>query len=211
MEKVEVTLWDLALLGGWAMVPLALFLIFAIYIFFERYFLLRRYNQDPTFFMNQIREYIRRGDVKGAEMLCVSTATPFARMVAKGISRLGNSLQDITTAIQNEGNLEILKLEKNLSYLATVAGTAPMVGFLGTVSGLIQAFMKIAHLQGNVNPSVLAGGIYEAMVTTAAGLIVGIPAYIAYNILSTMLQNLVLKMEATAIAFIDLLQEPVQK
>jgi biopolymer transport protein ExbB len=140
----------------------------------------------------------------------MATATPFARMVGKGISRLGSPLPDIAAAIQNQGNLEILQLEKNIPYLATISALSPMLGFLGTVTGLIQAFMKIAHLQGNVNPAVLADGIYEAMITTAAGLIVAIPMHFAYNVLVNRIQSFILKMEAVSMGFLDVLQEPVR-
>jgi biopolymer transport protein ExbB len=131
-------------------------------------------------------------------------------MIGKGISRLGSPLPDISAAIQNQGNIELLQLEKNISYLATVAALAPMVGFLGTVTGLIQAFMKIAHLQGNVNPAALADGIYEAMITTAAGLIIAIPMNFAYNLLVNRIQSFILRMEATSTAFLDVLQEPIR-
>lgn len=207
----EVTLWDLALLGGWAMIPLLLLLALAIYIFIERYQIIRKANADPTPLMNKVKDLVRRGEVKEALLYCESVNSPFARILAKGLSRLGSPLQDIASAIENEAKLELNRLESSLAYLATVSGAAPMVGFLGTVTGMIKAFMKIAQFQGNVDPTVLADGIYQAMITTAAGLIVGIPAYIGYNVLVNMINNVVHKMEVTSTEFIDLLQEPVRQ
>lgn len=192
------------------MVPIILLAAIGLYIFLERYLLIAKYDKDPSAFMEQVKSAIRQGDVRKAEALCMATATPFARMVGKGISRLGSPLPDIAAAVQNQGNLEILQLEKNIPYLATISALSPMLGFLGTVTGLIQAFMKIAHLQGNVNPAVLADGIYEAMITTAAGLIVAIPMHFAYNVLVNRIQSFILKMEAVSMAFLDVLQEPVR-
>jgi len=206
----EVTLWDLVLLGGWAMIPLVLLFAIAIYIFIERYQVIRKANADPTPLMNRVKELVRRGEVKEALLYCESVNSPFARILAKGLSRLGSPLQDIASAIENEAKLELNRLESSLAYLATVAGAAPMVGFLGTVTGMIQAFMKISQFQGNVDPTVLADGIYQAMITTAAGLIVSIPAYLGYNILANMISNVIHKMEVTSTEFIDLLQEPVR-
>lgn len=192
------------------MVPIILLAAIGLYIFLERYLLIAKYDKDPSAFMEQVKSAIRQGDVRKAEALCMATATPFARMVGKGISRLGSPLPDIAAAVQNQGNLEILQLEKNIPYLATISALSPMLGFLGTVTGLIQAFMKIAHLQGNVNPAVLADGIYEAMITTAAGLIVAIPMHFAYNVLVNRIQSFILKMEAVSMSFLDVLQEPVR-
>ncbi len=209
-KPVELTLLDFLFMGGWSMVILVALAAVGLYIFLERYLLIAKYDKDPTPFMEQVKAAIRQGDVRRAEALCVATPTPFARMVGKGISRLGSPLPDITAAVQNQGNLEILQLEKNIPYLATIAALSPMVGFLGTVTGMIQAFMKIAQLQGNVNPSALADGIYEAMITTAAGLIVAIPMHFAYNILVNRVQSFILKMEVASMSFLDVLQEPVR-
>lgn len=209
-QKVELTLLDFARMGGWAMIILIVLAAVGVYIFIERYLLLVKYDKDPTSFIEQIKAALRQGDVARAEAICAAQATPFARMIGKGISRLGSPLPDITAAIQNQGNIELLQLEKNISYPATVAALAPMVGFLGTVTGLIQAFMKIAHLQGNVNPATLADGIYEAMITTAAGLIIAIPMNFAYNVLVNRIQSFILRMEATSTAFLDVLQEPIR-
>ncbi|MCX8112865.1 MAG: MotA/TolQ/ExbB proton channel family protein [Bacteroidia bacterium] len=209
-KPVELTLLDFIIMGGWAMVVLIVMAAIGLYIFLERYLLIAKYDKDPRDFMEQVKAAIRQGDVRRAEALCTASQTPFARMLSKGISRLGSPLPDITAAVQNQGNLEILQLEKNIPYLATIAALSPMVGFLGTVTGLIQAFMKISQLQGNVNPAALADGIYEAMITTAAGLIVAIPLQFAYNMLVNRIQGFILKMEAASTAFIDVLQEPVR-
>lgn len=209
-KPVQLSLLDFIVMGGWAMVILIVMAAIGLYIFLERYLLVVKYDKDPRDFMEQVKAAIRQGDVRRAEALCAASPTPFARMVGKGISRLGSPLPDITAAVQNQGNLEILQLEKNIPYLATIAALAPMVGFLGTVTGLIQAFMKISQLQGNVNPAALADGIYEAMITTAAGLIVAIPMQFAYNVLVNRIQSFILKMEAASTAFLDVLQEPIR-
>lgn len=209
-KPVELTLLDFIRMGGWPMVLLILLAAIGLYIFLERYLLLAKYNQDPSAFMEQVKSALRQGDVRRAEALCTATPTPFARMVGKGLNRLGSPLPDIAAAVQNQGNLEILQLEKNVSYLATISALAPMLGLLGTVTGMIQAFMKISHLQGNANPAALASGIYEAMVNTAAGLLVAILANFAYNFLVNRIQSFILKMETTSMAFLDLLQEPVR-
>ncbi|MCS7189672.1 MAG: MotA/TolQ/ExbB proton channel family protein [Bacteroidia bacterium] len=209
-KPVEFTLMDFIVMGGWSMIILILLAAIGLYIFLERYLLIAKYDKDPSSFMEQVKSAIRQGDLRRAEALCSATPTPFARMVGKGISRLGSPLPDIAAAVQNQGNLEILQLEKNVPYLASIAALAPMVGFLGTVTGLIQAFMKIAQLQGNVNPAALADGIYEAMITTAGGLIIAIPMHFAYNVLVNRIQSFILKMEAVSMGFLDVLQEPIR-
>ena len=209
-EIVEVSLFDLVAYGGWWMVPLGILFILAIYIFIERYQLIRKVNRDPGELINQVQSLVRAGEIKQAQSVCQSKNTAFARMLEKGLSRLGNPLPDITAAIENEGKLEVSRLEKRTALLATIAGAAPMIGFLGTVSGMILAFMKISQLEGNVDPAALAGGIYQAMITTAVGLIVGIPAYFGYNILTSMIGSVIYKMEVTTTDFIDLLQEPAK-
>jgi len=207
-EIKTVTLADLALAGGWFMVPLVILLLLGVYIFVERYLTIRKSNTDPDPLMRQVTDCIRQGDLQRALMVCESQNSPFSRMVAKGIRRLGSPLSDIFASIENEGKIEVNRLEKSLSLLATISGAAPMVGFLGTVTGLISAFMTISQFEGSVSPSLLAGGIYEAMVTTAAGLIVGIPAYVGYNVLTSMIGNVISKMELISTQFIDILQEP---
>lgn len=202
--------FDVVVGGGWPMIILALFLILALFIFFERFMTIRKANADSEDFMKEVRRYVLSGDIKAAKHLCESRNDPFSRMIAKGITRLsgGSSLKDIEGSIENVGNLEVNRLERRLPVLATVAGAAPMVGFLGTVLGMIDAFDQITQAGGNAAASELAGGISQAMVTTAGGLIVGITAYLAYNFLISQVNQVIFKLEATSTSFIDLLQEP---
>ena len=197
--------------GGWAMIPLALLLILAIFIFFERYLNIRKADGDSEEFMKKVRKYVLAGNIESAKGLCESINDPFSRMIYKGISRLGSaSLKDIEGSIENVGKLEVYRLERRISLLATVAGAAPMIGFFGTVLGMIKAFNQIQAKGGNANAGDLAGGISEAMVTTASGLVVGIIAYLAYNTLVALINKVVFKLELTATDFIDLLQEPAK-
>jgi biopolymer transport protein ExbB len=194
--------------GGFMMYPIILLSVFAIYIFIERLLTLNKANLDPDPFMVRVKDLVLKGDISGAKVLCSQNETPIARMIEKGISRIGSPLKNIEASIENVGKIEIFKLEKNLSSLATIAGAAPMMGFLGTVMGMVQAFIAISKEEGSVSPKLLADGIYTAMLTTVAGLIVGIIAYLAYNFLVTRVQKIIHKMEYTSIDFIDLLQEP---
>lgn len=178
-----------------------------LYIFVERYMTIRKAAQIDDHFMNNIRVNVQTGNIQGAKALCQTTDSPVARMVEKGLQRIGKPLRDIDAAIENVGNLEVFKLEKGLSTLASIAGAAPMLGFLGTVTGMILSFYEMATAE-NVTPSLLAGGIYQALLTTAFGLIVGIAAYIGYNVLVSNVENVVFKMERTTTEFMDLLQEP---
>ncbi|WP_034256951.1 MotA/TolQ/ExbB proton channel family protein [Adhaeribacter aquaticus] len=204
-----ISLLDLAMAGGWAMIPLVVLSIAGIYIFVERFLALKKAeSSSSTMFVDKIKGMVLAGDVTGARLLCAQTNTPVSRMLSKGISRIGNPLKDIEAAIENVGKIEVSALEKNLSALATVAGAAPMMGFLGTVTGMIQAFIAIAQAEGSVSPKLLSSGIYEAMVTTAAGLIIGLPAYVGYNYLVSKMDKIVHSMEYSAIEFMDLLQEP---
>ncbi len=204
----SVTLLDLALAGGWAMIPLVILSIAGIYIFVERYLTIKKAAQNPGGFLNRLKSLVVAGDVQGAKMLCAQTNSPISRMLEKGISRIGQPLKSIEASIENVGKIEIARLEKNLSGLATVAGAAPMLGFLGTVTGMIGAFIAIAQAEGTISPKLLSGGIYEAMVTTAAGLIIGLPAYVGYNFLVAKIDSIVHDMEYSSIEFLDLLQEP---
>lgn len=199
---------DLAIAGGPVMIPIALLSIAAIYLFIERLLTINRANTDPDAFMAKVKELVLKGDIGGARMLCAQSDTPVARMIEKGVSRIGSPLKTIEASIENVGKIEVFKLEKNLSTLATIAGAAPMIGFLGTVIGMVQAFIAISQEEGSVSPKLLSSGIYTAMITTVAGLIVGILAYLAYNYLVTKVQKVIHKMEYTSIDFIDLLQEP---
>lgn len=203
-----MTLWSLMLKGGIVMIPLAILSVWAIYIFIERYLAIGRASKEETNFMNNIRDFIHDGRIDSAKSLCKNNQSPIARMIAKGIVRIGRPLPDINAAIENVGKLEISKLEKNIAVLATVAGAAPMLGFLGTVIGMIRAFYNMSMAGNNIDISLLAGGIYEAMVTTVTGLAVGILAYICYNILVARIEKVVFILEARATEFMDLLHEP---
>lgn len=204
----SISVLDLAVEGGFMMIPIVILSVLAIYLFFERLMIINKANQSPDVFMNRVKESVLRGDINGAKMLCAQQDSPVARMIQKGLSRIGSPLKNIEASIENVGKLEIFKLEKNLSSLATIAGAAPMMGFLGTVIGMVKAFIAIAQEEGSVSPKLLSSGIYTAMVTTVAGLMVGIIAYLAYNFLVTRVQKVIHKMEYTSIEFIDLLQEP---
>lgn len=183
--------------------------ILALYIFIERYLTIGRASKIDQHFMNNIRTSVQNGNIESAKNLCRNHDSPVARMVEKGLLRIGKPLDDIDAAIENVGNLEIFKLEKNLSSLASIAGAAPMLGFLGTVTGMIIAFYKMATEQ-NVTPDVLAGGIYQALITTAFGLAIGIMAFVGYNLLVAKVDKVVFNMEQTTVEFMDLLQEPVK-
>lgn len=199
---------DLAMKGGFMMIPIILSSFIAVYIFVERILTVNKANQSPDAFMGRIKEMVLRGDINGAKMLCSQFDSPIARMIEKGVARIGSPLKAIEASIENVAKIELFKLEKNLSVLATVAGAAPMMGFLGTVIGMVEAFISIAQEEGSVSPKLLSSGIYTAMITTVAGLIVGIIAYLAYNYLVTRVSKVVHKMEYSSIEFIDLLQEP---
>lgn len=204
----SLSILDLTVKGGIMMIPLGLMWIAAIYLFVERVLTINKANTDPEPFMNRVKELVLKNDINGAKMLCAQSGTPVARMIEKGVSRIGSPLKNIEASIENVGKLEIFKLEKNLSTLATISGAAPMIGFLGTVVGMVQAFISISQEEGSVSPKLLSSGIYEAMVTTVGGLVVGILAYLAYNYLVTRVAKVIHKMEYTTLDFIDLLQEP---
>jgi biopolymer transport protein ExbB len=190
------------------MIPLILLWVLGIYIFIERVLTIGKSAKTPGNFQDQIRGKVLEGRIDEARVICAQTDTPVARMIEKGLSRIGSSLKNIEVSIENIGKIEIYQLEKNLSTLATISGAAPMIGFLGTVTGMIQAFIAIAQEEGAVSPKLLSSGIYEAMITTATGLFIGILAYLGYNYLVTRVQKVVHRMEYTAVDFIDLLQEP---
>ena len=178
-----------------------------LYIFIERYLSIKKAAKIDEGFMNNIRANVSSGSIQAAQALCQNTDSPIARMVEKGLQRIGKPLRDIDAAIENVGNLELFKLEKNLSTLATIAGAAPMLGFFGTVTGMIAAFYEMSTAE-NVTPTVLAGGIYQALLTTAVGLFIGILAFLGYNILVANVEKVVFKMERSTVEFMDLLQEP---
>ena len=179
----------------------------SLFIFIERWFTIKKAAKVDENFMNNIRANVGAGNIAAAKALCQTTDSPVARMVEKGLMRIGKPLRDIDAAIENVGNLEVFRLEKNLSKLATIAGAAPMIGFFGTVTGMILAFFEMATAD-NVGPQVLAGGIYQALLTTAFGLLVGIVSFIGYNTLVAMVEKVIFKMEASTVEFMDLLQEP---
>ena len=206
--EAEINVLDLAFKGGWIMVVLLLLSLMAIYIFVQRLIIIRRAGKEDETFMNRIKDYIHEGKVDSALNLCRSTNTPSARMIEKGITRLGRPMNDVLVAIENVGNLEIAKLEKGFPLIATTAAGAPMLGFLGTVTGMVRAFFDMANAGTNVDVSLLSGGIYEALVTTVGGLVVGIITLFAYNYLVSQVDNVVNKMEARTMEFMDLLNEP---
>ena len=204
------SLWDLTLKGGWIMIPLALLAIVSIYIFFERLFAISQAAREDKDFMQKIKNFIHEGNIDEARRLCTATNSPSSRMIDKGISRIGRPMNDVMIAVENVGNIEISKLEKGFSWLATTAAGAPMIGFLGTVTGMVQAFMALAGAGSSANVTVLSQGIYEALVTTVAGLIVGIIAMFAYNFLSSRVKKVMNKLENSTMEFMDLLNEPAK-
>ena len=204
----EMTLWGMAVKGGWIMIVLAVLSLICFYILFERNYVIRKAGKEDPMFMDKIKDYILSGEIKSALTYCRSVNTPSARMIEKGISRLGRPVSDVQAAIENVGNFEVAKLEKGLNIMATIAGGAPMIGFLGTVTGMVRAFFEMANAGNNVDITLLSGGIYEAMITTVGGLVVGIIAMFAYNYLVTLVDGVVNKMEAKTMAFMDLLNEP---
>lgn len=206
--ETEINVIDLAFKGGWIMVVLLLLSLMAIYIFIQRLMVIRRAGKEDESFMNRIKDYIHDGKVDSALNLCRQTHTPSARMIEKGITRLGRPMNDVLVAIENVGNLEVAKLEKGFPLIATTAAGAPMLGFLGTVTGMVRAFFDMANAGTNVDVTSLSSGIYEALVTTVGGLVVGIIALFAYNYLVSQVDNVVNKMEARTMEFMDLLNEP---
>lgn len=208
-SEETISIWQLIQDGGWyIMIPLAILSVMAIYIFLERYFAIRRAAKMEKDFMNKIRDYIHDGKIDAAKKLCEGSNTPVARMLEKGIVRIGKPIKDISASIENTAKLEVYKMEKNLSTLATVAGAAPMIGFLGTVLGMIFTFHAMKISGNGVEIAELSGGIMQAMVTTVAGLIIGIIAYIAYNTLVAKVDKVVHNIEVNIIEFLDLLDAP---
>ena len=207
-QEMDFSLIEMAVKGGWLMLVLLILSIMAIYIFGNKWWMIRKAGKIDKNFMKDIHELIYEGKIKSAMALCQKYDSPVARLVEKGVERIGRPLTDIQTAVENMGNVEVARLEKGLPMLATIAGGAPMIGFLGTVTGMIRAFFEMANAGNNIDITLLSGGIYEAMVTTVGGLFVGIIAYFGYNYLTSQISNLVFKMESTTIEFIDMLHEP---
>ncbi len=205
----KLNLLDLIIKGGWVMIPIGILSIIGVYIFFERYFTIRKASKDESKLMSQVREQIIAGNLPMAQSLCKNSDTPIARMLQKGLQRVGKPIKEIEGAIENVGKLEVSKLENNLSILGIIAGIAPMLGFVGTISGVIKIFYNIS-LSDNISIGLIAGGLYEKMITSASGLIIGIIAYVGHHVLNIMVEKVILKMETDAIDFIDLLEEPTR-
>lgn len=210
-QEMHYTFLEMAVKGGWLMIVLLILSIIALYILGKKWWMIHKASQIDKNFIDDIRDYIHDGKNKSALTLCSKYDSPAARLVEKGIERMGRPLSDIQTAVENTGNAEISRLERGLPMLATIAGGAPMVGFLGTVLGMVQAFFNMSNAGNNVDISLLSGGIYTAMITTVGGLIVGIVAYFGYNYLVSQISNIMYTMENTTIDFMDILQEPAVK
>ena len=207
-ETIEMSYWQLAKSGGWIMILLAVLSIIAVYIFIERFITVSRATKYDNGFMERIREYMKDGKLDSAKTLCRGNSTPISRMIEKGLSRIGRPLSDINSAIENVGNLEVANLERGVSILAMIASAAPMIGFLGTVIGMIRAFYDMSMAGNNLDITTLSNGIYTAMVTTVGGLIFGIIAYFFHAIITTKIQKVVNLLEGKATEFMDVLNEP---
>ena len=207
-SEISLSVFDLAVKGGWIMIVLAVLSVIAVYIFIERFLTIKKASQDDKHFMTNIRDFIHNGRLDSALALCKNNESPIARMIEKGLIRIGRPLSDINTAIENVGKLEVSRLEKNIAGLGTIAGAAPMLGFLGTVTGMVIAFYDMSMAGNNIDIALLSNGIYQAMITTVGGLIVGILAYVFYNILVARIEKLVFILEMRASEFMDLLHEP---
>ena len=203
----ELSILELCKQGGWIMIVLVILSIIAIYIFVERFIAIRAAEKDDPLFMDRIRDYLKGGDVKSAINFCRVTNTPGARLIERGISRMNQAAPEIQTAIENTGNLEVAALEKRIHILATIAGGAPMIGFLGTVIGMVQAFWQMSNAGGNLDISMLSGGIYQAMITTVGGLIVGIVALFGHNYLVAKIDGVVNELERKTLTFMDIMNE----
>ncbi|MBV19642.1 MAG: biopolymer transporter ExbB [Cytophagia bacterium] len=206
VSQEEITVMELLFKGGFMMIPILILFVISIYILIEKILIINRESKSPKGFTDEIISRVKNDDINGAKLICEDTNNPVSRMILKGLNKFNTSLKNIESSIENVGKIEIYNLEKNLSLLATISGAAPMMGFLGTVTGMIQAFISIAEEEGAVSPKLLSSGIYEAMLTTAAGLFVGIVAYLAYNYLVSRVEKLIHKMEYTTIEFIETLQ-----
>lgn len=207
-QAPELSLWQLCLDGGWIMIVLAVLLAISIYISIQRSIVVNRASREDETFMKRIKDYIHSGDIDSARLLCEKTNSPYSRLILKGISRIGRPMNDVLVTIENTGNLEVAKLSKGLNWLATIAGGAPMLGFLGTVIGMVQSFYAIAQSGSSAEIGSFADGIYTALITTVAGLIVGIIALFTYNYLVGRVNKVMNLMEARTMDFMDLLNEP---
>jgi biopolymer transport protein ExbB len=207
----ELSLWQLCLDGGWIMIVLALLLVICIYVFVERAIVIGGASRQDDTFMQRIKDYIHEGEIESANNLCRATNTPYSRLIAKGISRIGRPMSDVLVTIENTGNIEVSALSKGFTWLATIAAAAPMIGFLGTVIGMVESFYAISQSGSSAQIGDFAGGIYTALVTTVAGLIVGIVAMFAYNYLVGRLNKVMNRLEARTMDFMDLLNEPARQ
>jgi biopolymer transport protein ExbB len=210
-EKVtqSISLWELAEKGGPILIPIGILSIIAVYIFFERLFTIQKFSKTGANFMNQIRDNVHHGNIEAAKVLCRNTNSPVARMIQKGLMRLGKPVHDIEGAIGNVGKLEVYNMEKNLGLLSSIAGLAPMFGFLGTIFGVIKIFYEI-HLENSLEIGTISGGLYMKMIASAAGLLVGIIAYAGYQYLIHRIDRVIHQMELNAVEFMDLLEDPVK-
>ena len=206
VNQEQITVMELLFKGGIMMIPILVLFVITIYILIEKILIINRESKSPKGFTDEIISRVKNDDINGAILVCNDTNNPVSRMILKGLNKLNTSLKNIESSIENVGKIEIYNLEKNLNLLATISGAAPMIGFLGTVTGMIQAFISIAEEEGAVSPKLLSSGIYEAMLTTAAGLFVAIVAYLSYNYLVSRVEKLIHKMEYTTIEFIETLQ-----
>lgn len=204
----SINLWSLVMDGGYIMIPLAVLLLLTIYIFTERCVVITHFTREDPEFMQRINDLLHKGDIKGAEEFCRNSKTPYAKMILKGVQRIGRPVNEVTAAIENTGNLEVSALGRGMTWLSTTAAGAPMLGFLGTVIGMIEAFFQLAKAGAQNNISLLSGGIYQALVTTVAGLIVGIIALFAYNYLASRIAKATTLMEAKTMEFLDILNSP---
>jgi len=200
---------EMAVKGGPILIPIGILSILALYIFFERLFVILKFSRLDQNFMNQIRDQVHQGNVQAARSLCKATDNPIARMIDKGLARLGKPIREIESAIENQGKLEVFTMEKNLGFLGTIAGIAPMFGFLGTIFGVIKIFYQIS-LQNSLEIDTISGGLYVKMISSASGLLVGMIAYSCYHYLVQRVDRVINKMEINAVQFIDLLEEPVK-
>lgn len=203
-----LSFWSLIMDGGYIMIPLAVLLLVVVYVFTERCIVINRAAKQDKSFMDRIRDYVHDGDIESAQNLCKKSGTPYSRLIAKGLSRIGRPMNDILVAIENTGNIEVANLGKGLPWLSTTAAGAPMLGFLGTVVGMIQAFFSLASAGTSANITVLSSGIYQALVTTVAGLVVGIIAMFAYNCLTARINSVMNRLENNTMEFMDILNEP---
>ena len=206
----DLSVWQLCMEGGWLMIPLAILSLVSIYVLIERAIVIHKASHEDESFMKRIRDYIHEGEIESARNLCKQTNTPYARLIDKGITRIGRQASEVLIAIENTGNIEVARLGKGLTWLATTAAGAPMIGFLGTVIGMVEAFYNLASAGSQANIDVLAGGIYEALVTTVAGLVVGLIAMFAYNWLTSRINRVLTGLEARTMEFMDLLNEPAE-